>query len=42
MELVARVAFKTAIDVLPRLLSVKHIRFVLFYDMDVRVHEGVL
>lgn len=42
MEPATRVAFKTVIDVLPRLSSVKHIRFVLFHDADVRVHESVL
>ncbi len=41
-EPAAKVAFKTIIDELPRLSSVKHIRFVLFRDADVRVHEGVL
>jgi O-acetyl-ADP-ribose deacetylase len=42
MEPAARVAFKTLIEMLPRLSSVKHIRFVLFHDADVRVHESVL
>ncbi len=42
MEPAARVAFKTVISVLPRLSSLKHIRFVLFHDADVRVHEKVL
>ncbi|MDZ7860375.1 MAG: macro domain-containing protein [Candidatus Krumholzibacteriota bacterium] len=42
MEPAARVAFETVISVLPRLSSVQHIRFVLFHDADVRVHEGVL
>ncbi len=42
MEPAARGAFKTVIDVLPRLSSVKHIRFVLFQTADVRVHERVL
>ena len=42
MEPATRVAFKTVIDVLPRLSSVKHIRFVLFHDADVRVHERIL
>ncbi|MFO7951026.1 MAG: macro domain-containing protein [Candidatus Fermentibacteraceae bacterium] len=42
MEPAARVAFKTVIDALPRLSSVKHIRFVLFRDADVLVHEGVI
>ncbi|MFO7908310.1 MAG: macro domain-containing protein [Pirellulaceae bacterium] len=41
MEPAARVAFKTVIDVLPRLSSVKHIRFVLFREADARVHERV-
>jgi len=42
MEPAAQVAFKTVIDVLPRLSSVKYVRFVLFHHADVRVHEGVL
>jgi len=42
MEPASQVALKTVIDILPGLSSVKHIRFVLFHDADVRVHEGVL
>ncbi len=42
MEVAARVAFKTLIDLLPRLSSVQHVRFVLFSAADVQVHEGVL
>lgn len=42
MESAARVAFKTVIDVLPRLSSVKYIRFVPFQAADLRVHERVL
>ncbi len=42
MEPAARVAFRTVTAVLPRLSSVKHIRFVLFHDADVDVHESVL
>ncbi len=42
MEPAARVAFSTVIAVSSRLSSVQHIRFVLFHDADVRVHEGVL
>ncbi|MFO8051403.1 MAG: macro domain-containing protein [Thermoplasmatota archaeon] len=42
MESAARAALNTVIDLLPRLSSVKHIRFVLFQKADVRVHERVL
>lgn len=42
MEAAARVTAKTLIDMLPRLSTVKHIRFVLFNDVDVGVHESVL
>ncbi|WP_339804194.1 macro domain-containing protein [uncultured Marinobacter sp.] len=42
MEPAARVAFRTVIDMLPRLSSVKRIRFTLFNDADVRVHERVI
>ena len=42
MELAARVAFTTLIDMLPLFSSVKHVRFVLFNSADVQVHEDVL
>ncbi len=42
MEPAAKVAFTTVLDELPRLLSVKLIRFVLFRDADLRLHERVL
>lgn len=42
MESAARVAFRTLIDLLPGLSSVKHVRFVLFRAADVQLHEGVL
>lgn len=42
MEPAARVAFKTVIDMLPRLSSVKYIRFILFNDVDLLVHEEVI
>jgi O-acetyl-ADP-ribose deacetylase len=38
----ARVAFITVFDSLPRLSSVKLIRFVLFRDADLRLHERIL
>lgn len=42
MEAAARIAFKTIIDELPRLSTVKHIRFVLFDAADQRLHARVL
>jgi len=42
MEPAARIAFKTLIDMVPQLSSVKYIRFVLFNDVDFHVHERVL
>lgn len=42
MEPAARVALQTVIDALPRLSSVEHIRFVLFREADLRVHQRVL
>lgn len=41
-EPAAKVAFKTVIDELPRLQSVEHIRFVLFGEGDLHVHEQAL
>ncbi|MFP4562050.1 MAG: macro domain-containing protein [Spirochaetia bacterium] len=41
-EPAAKIAFKTIVDELPRLSSVHHIRFVLFGETDVRIHEEVL
>lgn len=40
MEAAARVALETVTDAAPRLSSVKHIRFVLFDEADVRVWNG--
>jgi O-acetyl-ADP-ribose deacetylase len=42
MEPAARIAFTTVLDELPRLSSVKLVRFVLFHDADLRLHERVL
>jgi O-acetyl-ADP-ribose deacetylase (regulator of RNase III) len=42
LEAATQVAFKTVLETLPQLSSVKHIRFVLFQEADARVHEEVL
>ena len=42
MEPAARVAFATVLDELPRLSSVKLVRFVLFQDADLHLHARVL
>lgn len=42
IELATPVAFNTVVSALPRLSSVKYIRFVLFHDVDVNVYGGVL
>ncbi|MFO7975672.1 MAG: macro domain-containing protein [Candidatus Hydrogenedentota bacterium] len=42
IESAARVALTTVLDALPRLDSIKHVRFVLFSDRDRRIHESVL
>lgn len=42
MEPATRVALKTVLDEVPRLSSVKHIRFVLFSAADEQVHAEVL
>lgn len=42
MEPAARVALKTIVDELPRLSSVKHIRFVMFDAAGLRTHAQVL
>lgn len=42
MESAARVALAAILDELPRLSSVRHIRFVLFSAGDRRLHAGVL
>jgi O-acetyl-ADP-ribose deacetylase len=42
MKLAARVAFKTILDELPHLSSVKHVRFVLFDAADLRLHLKIL
>lgn len=42
LEAATQVAFKTVLEMLPQLSSVKHIRFVLFQKADARVHEEVL
>lgn len=41
MEEAARVAFETVRDALPGLSVVRHIRFVLFDEEDLRIHERV-
>ncbi len=38
----ARTAIKTVLDTLPRLRSVEHIRFVLFSDRALHIHESIL
>ncbi len=42
MEPAARVAFRTMLDELEGLSSVRHVRFVLFDPSDVELHERVL
>lgn len=42
VEPAARVAFTTVLDVIPQLSAVEQIRFVLFSESDLRVHERVL
>lgn len=42
LELAVQVALNTVVDVLPSLLSVKHIRFVLFSNADQRIYEQAL
>lgn len=42
IEPAAHIALTTVIDALPRLGSIKHVRFVLFSDSDLRSHEKVL
>ncbi len=42
MEPAARIAFTTILDEVPKLSSVKHIRFVLFRAADRQVHAQVL
>jgi len=41
-EAAARVAFRTILDALENLSSVKHIRFVLFNDADRELHDRIL
>lgn len=42
MEPAARVAFETICDEVPRLSSVRYIRFVLFHEADRKLHEEML
>ena len=42
MEEAARVAFTTIIQMIPKLKFVRHIRFVLYNDQDLKTHEKVL
>ena len=42
MEEAARVAFKTIIEMIPKLKYIKRIRFVLYKDEDLKIHETVL
>lgn len=42
IEDAAEVAFKTIIEMIPKLKSVKKIRFVLYSESDLKVHERVL
>lgn len=42
VELAAPVALKTVLDTVPRLDSVRHVRFVLFSDRDRQIHDNIL
>ncbi len=42
MEEAAEVAFKTILEMLPKLQNVKVIRFVLYSDRDLEIHEKTL
>lgn len=42
MEEAAEVAFRTILEMLPELRSVRRIRFVLYHQKDLEVHERVL
>lgn len=42
MEPAARIALQTVLEMIPRLSSVKHIRFVLYNDSARRIHEQAL
>lgn len=42
LESATRIAFQTIFDMLPSLLTVKHIRFVLFSDTDRQLYERIL
>jgi O-acetyl-ADP-ribose deacetylase (regulator of RNase III) len=42
LELATRIAFQTIFNMLPRLLIVRHIRFVLFSDADRQLYEQIL
>jgi len=42
LEEATHIAFETIVHELPRLKSVQHIRFVLFSEKDLKVHEQVL
>lgn len=41
LESATRIAFQTIFDMLPSLLTVKHIRFVLFGDADRQLYERI-
>lgn len=42
MEPAARVAFRTVIKTLPRLSAVNLVRFVLYHEDDLQIHQRVL
>jgi O-acetyl-ADP-ribose deacetylase len=42
LEPAVQIALNTVVDMLPSLLSIKHIRFVLFSNADQRIYEQVL
>lgn len=42
LESATRIAFQAIFDMLPSLLTVKHIRFVLFSDADRQLYEQIL
>ncbi len=42
MEEAAHVAFTTILKSIPKLRSIKHIRFVLYSNQDLRIHEDAL
>lgn len=42
MEAAARIAFETMLEEMPKLTSIKHIRFVLFHAKDRELHARIL